>query len=426
MSDIVIDVKGLSKKFKIGALRQQHNTLRDAIMHSVKEYFTRGRTPSGSEELWALRDVSFQVERGEVLGIIGRNGAGKSTLLKLLSQITEPTEGEIRYRGRVGTLLEVGTGFHPELTGRENIYMNGAILGMTKREIDSRFDEIVEFSEIHRFIDTPVKRYSSGMHIRLAFSVAAHLQPEILLVDEVLAVGDVAFQRKCLGKMSDIAGQGRTVVFVSHNMTAVQTLCTRAILLEEGAIRADGDPMSVISQYLQLVDTENRLDMNDISQMKRHPEVLSDDIRFSSFYLLSEDGAPTNRIQYGAPQTFLFEVHSKIAADALGIGIKLETLQGVHITTVNSEDVKQFYSVRPGQILRVQVQLDHMLLTPGVYRVSAVEIRRLAGAPYDHVRDPLRFEVLPLKTDNGLPPGRGLLSPQAQWEHKELASTLAD
>jgi len=259
MTDVVIQVEHLSKRYRIGRAQQRHDTLRDLIVDlgtRMAHRLTR-KTPSDTHDappedfIWALKDVSFEVRRGEVLGIIGRNGAGKSTLLKILSRITEPTEGRAIVRGRVGSLLEVGTGFHPELTGRENIYLNGAILGMRKAEIDRKFDEIVAFAGIERFLDTPVKRYSSGMYVRLAFAVAAHLEPEILLVDEVLAVGDAAFQKKCLGKMGQVAGEGRTVLFVSHNMAAVQHLCRRVVRLDKGAVRDIGDPESVITLYLE-------------------------------------------------------------------------------------------------------------------------------------------------------------------------------
>ena len=244
MSDIAIRVENLSKRYVIGRAGARHDTLRDALAGMFRrEGGGRG------EAFWALRDVSFEVKRGEVVGVIGRNGAGKSTLLKILSQITEPTGGRAEIHGRVGSLLEVGTGFHPELTGRENIYLNGAILGMRREEIQRRFDEIVAFSEIEKFLDTPVKRYSSGMYVRLAFAVAAHLEPEILLVDEVLAVGDAAFQKKCLGKMGDVVGEGRTILFVSHNMSAVQSLCRDSVLLSNGSIQLYACSEQVINTY---------------------------------------------------------------------------------------------------------------------------------------------------------------------------------
>ncbi len=258
MSEIAVRVESLSKKYRIGGQQERYKTLRDSLadiatapLSRLMHFLRRQPVTGAGETIWALDGLSFEVKRGEVVGIIGRNGAGKSTLLKILSRITEPTQGYAEMHGRVGSLLEVGTGFHPELTGRENIYLNGAILGMRKVEIESKFDEIVAFSGVEKFIDTPVKHYSSGMYLRLAFAVAAHLEPEILLVDEVLAVGDLEFQKKCLGKMQDVGKHGRTVLFVSHNMQAVSSLCHRAILLDGGKIAADGVVEEVVSKYLR-------------------------------------------------------------------------------------------------------------------------------------------------------------------------------
>lgn len=254
MSDWAIRIEDVSKKFQIGTAELSATTFVEALGSVFSSPWKRLKSGSlasaGLREFWALREVSFDVREGDVVGIIGHNGAGKSTLLKILSRITEPTSGCVRIRGRVASLLEVGTGFHPELTGRENIFLNGSILGMTRREIQQKFDAIVEFSGVEQFLDTPFKRYSSGMGVRLAFAVAAHLDPEILIIDEVLAVGDAQFQKKCLGKMSEVAGSGRTVLFVSHNMAAVQNLCQRAILLDHGRIAGDGESESVIDQYL--------------------------------------------------------------------------------------------------------------------------------------------------------------------------------
>ncbi len=258
MPDTVIHVNGVGKKYRLGARTATYRTLRESAVAAAASPLRLGLRAMRGEplrqirpEFWALRDVSFEVKRGEVLGIIGRNGAGKSTLLKVLSRITEPTEGEIRLRGRVASLLEVGTGFHPELTGRENVFLNGAILGMARAEIQRKFDEIVAFAEVEQFIDTQVKHFSSGMYLRLAFSVAAHLEPDVLVVDEVLAVGDAAFQKKSLGKMSEVSREGRTVLFVSHNMAAIRTLCSRAILLDRGRIHDHGSTSTVIDAYLQ-------------------------------------------------------------------------------------------------------------------------------------------------------------------------------
>jgi lipopolysaccharide transport system ATP-binding protein len=259
MHDIAIRVEGISKKYQIGRKQAKYRTLRDTLADAFVSPFRRARRllrgqATGAAELdetiWALRDVSFEIKRGEVVGLIGRNGAGKSTLLKILSRITEPTAGFADVYGRVGSLLEVGTGFHQELTGRENIYLSGAILGMKRVEVDRKFDEIVDFSEVEKFIDTPVKHYSSGMYLRLAFAVAAHLDPEVLLVDEVLAVGDTRFRRKCLGKMEDVGQEGRTVLFVSHNMAAISRLCERTILVDEGRLIEDGPSHQVIRAYL--------------------------------------------------------------------------------------------------------------------------------------------------------------------------------
>ncbi|HET9530290.1 MAG TPA: ABC transporter ATP-binding protein, partial [Blastocatellia bacterium] len=258
MSDRVIRVENLGKLYRIGGKQDRYMTLRDSLAYTFSSPFNKvaklwRRNANGAagadDTIWAVRDISFEVKRGDVVGIIGRNGAGKSTLLKILSRITEPSEGFAEIRGRVGSLLEVGTGFHPELTGRENIYLNGAILGMRREEINRKFDEIVSFSEVEKFIDTPVKRYSSGMHMRLAFSVAAHLQSEILLIDEVLAVGDIAFQRKCLGKMEDVAAHGRTVLFVSHNLGVIRELCQSAIVLSNGALDFQGPVVEGLACY---------------------------------------------------------------------------------------------------------------------------------------------------------------------------------
>jgi lipopolysaccharide transport system ATP-binding protein len=255
MSDnVIIAVENLGKKYSLRHLSdQRYIALRDVLVEKATGLFRRNgkeRVPT-REEFWALRNVNFEVKQGEVLGIIGRNGAGKSTLLKILSRITEPTEGRVRIKGRVASLLEVGTGFNPELTGRENIFLNGSILGMTRAEITRKFDEIVTFAEVEKFIDTPVKRYSSGMYVRLAFAVAAHLEPEILVIDEVLAVGDAEFQKKCLGKMGEVAHAGRTVLFVSHNMSTIQSLCSRGILLQQGTVRIDANPSRSVRVYLE-------------------------------------------------------------------------------------------------------------------------------------------------------------------------------
>lgn len=301
MSDLALRTTGLGKMYYIGSGRQGYRTLRETLMDAVKRPIERIRHPGAathvSEELWALRDITIELHRGEALGIVGRNGSGKSTLLKVLSRITEPSEGRAEVWGRVGSLLEVGTGFHSELTGRENIYLSGAILGMTRAEIKARFDEITEFSEVGRFLDTPVKRYSSGMYVRLAFAVAAHLDPDILIVDEVLAVGDAEFQKKCLGRMDEVAGQGRTVLFVSHNMAAVRNLCTRAIQLEAGRVVRTGSAMEVTQAYL-----EGSLTAGTKESIKEALAALPETPGYRLLDVtVSQDGVPARQVLSGRP-----------------------------------------------------------------------------------------------------------------------------
>jgi len=310
---LVIKVENLGKKYLIGHDRKaggtfHDNSLRDSISHSIKGIYQRIRHPLSPnrektelEEFWALKNINFEIQQGEKVGIIGRNGAGKSTLLKVLSRITDPTKGTIRIKGRIASLLEVGTGFHPELTGRENIFLNGAILGMKRQEIKRKFEEIVDFSGVEKFLDTPVKRYSSGMYVRLAFSVAAHLEPEILLIDEVLAVGDTEFQRKCLGKMDDISKHGRTIIFVSHNMGAISELTGRAIYLRQGKIFQDGPPEMIIETYLkEMVDVNKSLFPQPLSGIKAR--II--DIRVSS----------ESNVIYGfnAPLEFIVKIDSDV------------------------------------------------------------------------------------------------------------------
>jgi lipopolysaccharide transport system ATP-binding protein len=329
MDEITIQVRNLGKQFRIGQL-EHHKTLRDAIVRGVTAPFRSRSTASGPgggrqahEYIWALRNISFEVQKGEAVGIIGRNGAGKSTLLKILSRITEPTEGMAEIRGRVGSLLEVGTGFHPELTGRENIYLNGAILGMTRAEIERKFDEIVAFSEIERFLDTPVKRYSSGMYVRLAFAVAAHLEPEILLVDEVLAVGDIAFQRKCLGKMEDVTEEGRTVLFVSHNMTSIQALTEKAICLDGGRIVASGPTEETVQTYLALMDAVTPSGRGDLSKHKG--------VEFLKSVEILQNGKPVSVIRIGTPITFRLKLTAPRPLKQPSLGVAIESEQGARI-----------------------------------------------------------------------------------------------
>ncbi len=289
MSDLAIEISGLSKRYRIGTIREKYPTLREALVRAASSSLRAARSWASGQNngngpgwIWALRDVDLEVSRGEVLGIIGRNGAGKSTLLKVLTGITEPTKGYADIYGRVGSLLEVGTGFHMELTGRENIFMNGMFLGMSRNEIKRKFDEIVAFSGVEEFIDTPVKRYSSGMYMRLAFSVAAHLDPEILLVDEVLAVGDTTFQKKCLGKMSDVAREGRTVLFVSHNMPAIQKLCRKTVWLDAGHVNEVGPTPEVVHRYLESALSQTSLSLADRTDRQGNGSVRICSIRIES------------------------------------------------------------------------------------------------------------------------------------------------
>jgi len=305
MTDVAIRCRGLAKKYRIGE-RESYKALRDIITDAFASPFRRLRsalrhssssTPNEKPNIWALKDVSFEIKRGEVVGIIGRNGAGKSTLLKILSRITEPTHGHADIWGRVGSLLEVGTGFHPELTGRDNIFLNGAIMGMRKTEIARKFDEIVAFAEVEKFIDTPVKRYSSGMHVRLAFAVAAHLEPEILLVDEVLAVGDASFQKKCLNKMQSVSEHGRTVLFVSHNMSSVTRLCERTILLDAGSVTGDGPSHEVVSVYLKSgVGTSAQREWDDVQKAPGN-----DVVRLRAVRIITESGEVTETVDIRHP-----------------------------------------------------------------------------------------------------------------------------
>lgn len=367
----IIEVNNLGKKYNIGE-RQGYVALRDVLTNIAKSparwFGAKVKTALGQadpNEFWALQDINFKVEQGEVLGIIGRNGAGKSTLLKILSQITPPTTGEIKLRGRVGSLLEVGTGFHPELTGRENIFLNGAILGMRKKEIERKFDEIVEFAGIEKFLDTPVKRYSSGMYVRLAFSVAAHLEPEILIVDEVLAVGDAEFQKKCLGKMQDVTKkEGRTVLFVSHNMDAIRNLCTRCILLDKGAKVFDGDTEKALSEYNHMqINRKLKINTGEHNRNRRGTGTLS----FTNIEILDRDNAERNVFFMG--ETVRFKLAYGIYKDLIGLHV------AVCLFSSSSRDLlltDARYEIKEGIIKKdetgaVFVEFDLTTIRPGEY-----------------------------------------------------------
>lgn len=382
-----ITIDGIGKCYQLGLRAEKYLTLRDAIASAIKAPFQRlaGLAGKGPDEgkFWALKDVSFEVRRGEVMGIIGRNGAGKSTLLKILSRITEPTEGSAQLKGRVASLLEVGTGFHPELTGRENVYLNGAILGMRKAEIDRKFDEIVAFAETEQFLDTPVKRYSSGMYVRLAFAVAAHLEPEILIVDEVLSVGDQEFQKKCLGRIQQVAqGDGRTVLFVSHNMGSVQNLCDRAVYLRNGAVAEIGDAGSVVETYLNsTVSAEEK----DLLQRPRFPGLVS---TLAGFSMVPPAGK--ERVVSGGEATFEFQLDVKEPVKNACLGFMFNSDKGFRVLGLNSRLELRGVTLNPGKRL-VRCKVDSLPLKPGRY-IMDIEIRSNAK-PYDYVEHAMAVDV---------------------------------
>jgi lipopolysaccharide transport system ATP-binding protein len=362
-----IRVNDISKKYTIGRLKRRHNTLRDEIVYGFRSLLERRRDAAEREAqrtLWAVKDVSFEVPRGDVLGIIGRNGAGKSTLLKILSRITEPTTGRCEIYGRLGSLLEVGTGFHGELTGRENVYLNGVILGMKKAEIDRRFDEIVAFAEVEKFIDTPVKRYSSGMHVRLAFAVAAHLEPEILIVDEVLAVGDLNFQSKCLGKLNDVARQGRTVLFVSHNMGAVTNLCTSGLWLDRGEVVMRGDAKTVVDAYIKKQPTFGDGYERDWKRTG------TGDARIVRARLLDAKGDESTAFLMGETVVLEFDVefHRSIPNVNLTIEISRKEM-GMRVLHLQNDDAGlELRQDGPG-VRRFRVEIPNCMLYPTGYEV---------------------------------------------------------
>lgn len=406
MSDAVIVARGLSKRYRIGEKRAGYKTLRDTISNLAAAAWRREPSAEAAgasapdNMIWALRDVSFEVRPGEVVGVIGRNGAGKSTLLKVLSRITEPTGGEAVIRGRVGSLLEVGTGFHQELTGRENTYLNGAILGMRRREIDQRLDEIVEFAELSRFIDTPVKHYSSGMYLRLAFAVAAHMQTEILLVDEVLAVGDLRFQKRCLGKMESVAAEGRTVLFVSHNLGALKELCQTAMLLQDGAVAFRGPVVEALARYSDSLRAVSGSPMRGIGWSgvtingeRGHEPVLSAQPFFVDVTLEMKEG-------YGKVRLYCLIDNSagdNVLHNAVG------------------EEIVGSKGLAPGRY-RVRVHFPALWVIPDVYTLYfKLVARRLSGGE----ERPLSERVLlNVADDSGQAVGsvRALLIPPLRWE----------
>lgn len=425
MSNLAIQVTNLGKQYRIGTAPEKYNTLRDVLAGAIKSplrRIKRGFLPSGSEEIggkgdviWALKNVSFDVNQGQVLGVIGRNGAGKSTLLKVLSRVTEPSKGSVEIHGRVGSLLEVGTGFHPELTGRENVYLNGAILGMRRSEIDIKFDEIVAFSGVEKFIDTPVKRYSSGMYLRLAFAVAAHLEPDILVVDEVLAVGDAEFQRKCLGKMNDVAQEGRTVLFVSHNMSAILRLTHEAIVLEQGEIVMRGPTVEAVDYYMSsgFSKTGERLWVDKDAYKNAYP--------FVPIALRVRDSGDrvVDMVRSTEEITIEIEYMLKEPIQGLRVGFYLMSMRGEHVfTTFDTDDPGKYndFSIRQAGHYKSRCTIPPDMLNEGRYvlgvNASAFRVKR-----YFQDERALTFTVdaigAPGKqwTENRL----GLVRPRLDW-----------
>jgi lipopolysaccharide transport system ATP-binding protein len=355
-----------------------------------------GETDHGIHEgdtIWALKDVNFTVEKGEALGIIGRNGAGKSTLLKILSQVTAPSDGIVKVKGRIASLLEVGTGFHPDLTGRENTYLNGAILGMSRKEIGRKFDEIVDFSGIEKFIDTPVKRYSSGMYVRLAFAVAAHLEPEILVVDEVLAVGDAEFQKKCLGKMENVSEGGRTVLFVSHNMLSIQALCQRVLLLEGGMVKMDGDSSAVVSYYLSEGVDDNSADV-DISN---HPgRSHSKEPALKKTWITNETGEINNFIDMGGSLSLYYQFQSSKEIISPGFGLEVEDERGAPVFSLDNYIVANehntFKSIVSGTVC---FHIPHLPLMPGAYHINLALTADNGANWVDYVQRAISIHIQP-------------------------------
>jgi len=383
---VAIHAQNLSKRYRLGE-REPYKTLRDSV-HRVFRNVFGGEPKRAPNYVWALHDVSFNVDHGEVVGIIGRNGAGKTTLLKILSRITEPSSGRAELLGRVGSLLEVGTGFHPELTGRENTFLSGAILGMTRKEIRKRFDEIVAFAEVERFIDTPVKRYSSGMYLRLAFAVAAHLEPEILLVDEVLAVGDAAFQRKCLGRMGDLAGEGRTVLFVSHNLSAVRNLCSVGLVLDQGEIVARGAVESCIQGYMDSLH-ETSILTADTRNLPRPTENYGSSFRFlAASLVLGEDP----NLCTGRPLTLRLSFECVKTLRGVVIGFSVFAADGTRILQcLNVHAGPAIERLDPGRYSLV-AEIPETPLLPGHYMLDIGA--RCLGGPLDAVRNLLWFEIV--------------------------------
>ena len=414
--DPIISVRGLGKQYRIGAQRVAYHTLRESIMRALSGPFRRGAA-GGDRTFWALRDVTVDVAPGEVVGVIGRNGAGKSTLLKVLSRITDPTEGEVDLYGRVGCLLEVGTGFHGELTGRDNIFLSGAVLGMRRQEITRKFDDIVAFAEVGAFLDTPVKHYSSGMTMRLGFSVAAHLDPDILIIDEVLAVGDTAFQQKCLGKMGDAARQGRTILFVSHNTSAVRSLCHRVLLLDAGRIVMDGDVDDCVARYLAdaTASGANEVDLSSSHSRHGHGE-----LRFHRITLCADGNQAV--IAAGRRIDLQLDVRVETAVTDVDLSVAMDTPEGVRVCECpSSATLGRIPRLEPGTY-RLRCGIDHNVLNAGRYFFTP--IARSGPRILDYVPGAMPFEIVATGDggQDGGDPRHGLVRVGSTWTAPLLTS----
>jgi lipopolysaccharide transport system ATP-binding protein len=427
MSDTVIRIENLSKKYLLDHQQEGRSNYK-----SIREIWTNGMSSLGKkilnprsskgfnpsqEEFWALKDVSFEIKQGDRVGIIGRNGAGKSTLLKVLSRITEPTSGRIGIKGRIASLLEVGTGFHPELTGRENIFLNGAILGMGRAEIARKFEEIVDFAEVEKFLDTPVKRYSSGMYVRLAFAVAAHLEPEILIVDEVLAVGDATFQKKCLGKMEDVAeNEGRTILFVSHNMTALKSLCTRAVWMQNGTLIQSGSAGDIVSRYL----TESSLLLNEQIWDDMLTAPGNDKVRLHRVSIAPEQGNCSDGITVSTPLKVEFEYWNLNPGELLNLSIALYNLEDVCIFNTVSAAEKS-----PAGLLRSAFYIPQDFLNDDTYRVRLMIVKDTSIVIFE--RDSvIVFEVSDVERESSwYGKWEGAVRPKFKWESQIVSELLS-
>lgn len=419
MNDFAILVDKLSKRYRIGRLenKSRRRSLANILATPFQYLASTFRGPSPDEILWALNQVSFEVQPGELVGIIGRNGAGKSTLLKVLSRITEPTRGRAIINGRVGSLLEVGTGFHPELTGRENIYLNGVIMGMRKGEIDRKFDEIVDFSGVEKFIDTPVKRYSSGMYVRLAFAVAAHLEPEILMIDEVLAVGDSAFQKKCLGKMSEVAKVGRTILFVSHNLVALKNLCNRAIWVDHGEIKEDGSSHQVILDYLRSSSTESMNGEVVWEDLNTAPG--NDEVRIHSARVYTEESNSPDIISLQTPLSIEIQYWNLVPDAHLHITLHIYNEEQIVAFSTASFETDPIWNGRPFPtgLFRSICHIPPNFLNAGTYRILLLIVKDSDTIVYQY-ENILSYNIEDTDERTGGWFGRepGVIRPKLSWK----------